>query len=82
MGYYMYQFDTSFVIKKKNFAKALKAIKALGKEREDMPYGFFYSWVDMDGFINAKDIGDAMEAWRWECHFDKHGNIESIEFKG
>jgi hypothetical protein len=82
MGYCVAQTEAMFLIKKENFAKALEAIKALGKEREDMPYGFFYSWVDMDGFVNAKDIEDAMKAWRWNVEFDVSGNIEIIEFTG
>ena len=81
MGYYADQMDASFAINRKSFTKALKAIKALGKERGDMPYGCFCSWVDM-GFVDAENLMDAMEAWRWEVEIDEKGNISGVEFMG
>ena len=81
MGYYINQRDSYFRMNKKNFAKALKAIKALANYKGDMICGDHFSWVD-PAFVDSPDIKDALKMWRWDAEFDKDGNIEGIRFSG
>lgn len=81
MGYYMTQRDSSFNMNKENFDKALEAIKTLGSKENLEKAGDNYSWVDMN-FVNATNIEQAFEMWRWEAEFDKAGNIDGIQFRG
>jgi hypothetical protein len=75
----MSQDDTNFVIKKDNKYKALLAIKALYSATA---HRAGYSWVDDDEALNAKNLEDALQAWRWEPAVDVDGNINHIEFVG
>lgn len=92
MGYYMNQRDAYFVIKKENFDKALAAVKALGtKAKLDSGGGCWrggdkvessYSWVTTQGFMEAKTLKQAIEAWRWNPEIDDNGDICHIYFSG
>lgn len=94
MGYCMTQEDSEFRIKKKNFAGALKAIKALANIElmNKQAHGGsldpvtkketrWYSWVDTKQFVDAKSLEAAIKAWRWEAHIDKD-DIDHLEFAG
>lgn len=76
MGFYMHQTDSSFFIHKKDFDKALAAVKAL--KTCDHPH---FSWVQ-NNFDEAKTLPDILKAWRWEAQFDADGNINDLYFTG
>lgn len=88
MGYYINQRAGQFCIKKKNFAAALAAIKALALNTKAMGGGSstgekWYSWVNTAEFVNAKTLDEALGAWRWGPGFDKKtGDLTSLSFDG
>jgi len=88
MGYYMDQGDSKFIVKKENFDEALKVIKALKDNTNQMHGGSsstgekWYSWVEMSELANAKTLHEAIEAWRWTVELDKEENINEIQFEG
>lgn len=88
MGYCMTQRGAEFRIKKENFAAALAAVKALADKPEQMGGGSstgerWYSWVDTNGFVNAKTLADAIGAWRWEVDCSAEtGDVFGITFCG
>lgn len=83
MGYYMDQQASKFEIKKENFDKALKAIKALaGEETITDGSGRHFSWVSTGEFLNASNLYWAIRAWRWDTKVDDLGNICDIAFIG
>ena len=64
MGYYMTQRDTYFMIERKNYEEAAKAVQTLDGE---------YSWV-RDFHKPGMTLPEILLAWRWEAGEDKEGN--------
>jgi len=78
-------------MKKENFEKAMNAVKALAQCQDKMSglssYGdgkksYHFAWVDMAELARAKNIEDALRAWRWSVFFDENGDITGIQFEG
>jgi hypothetical protein len=79
MGYCMTQQDSKFIIKIGNHKEALAAIKALaGKET----CGDHFSWVDTSDFKKARNLAEALDAWRWKVEVGEDYNIVGISFEG
>jgi Golgi nucleoside diphosphatase len=73
MGYNMSQMSCdSFLLKKENFAAALKAVKDLTTRQ--------YTWVNNDEVTKATTLKDAISAWNWELTVDDEGNGTSLDF--
>lgn len=85
MGFYMNQTDSSFFIDKKDFDKALAAVKALKNVNALLVSGASmsrrYSWVQ-ENFDEAKTLPDILKAWRWQAQLDKEENISDLNFTG
>ena len=79
MGYCMTIEDQEFLIKKKNMAGALAAIKAIVGEGR-------FSWVNAKEYQDAETLEDALMAWRWPPYMNKSANpkgeIVNLEFDG
>jgi hypothetical protein len=92
MGYYMEQKSSKFFIAKKDFSKALDAIKLLMTKVNELGHGGSYSngsknetwfsWVDTKTVVESNTLSDALEEWRYCVKIDKYGNINNIEFTG
>jgi len=83
MGYCMEQRDTNFKIKKENVAEAFKACQTLfGKETIEDSGGRHFSWVDTKVLMEATNLKEFMEEWRWEIVLDEDGNVTDIGFEG
>jgi hypothetical protein len=90
MGYYVEKRDSKFFIASKDFAKAVKAIRKTGTQKDKMSGGAYqggktlskhYAWVDMS-YVDDTDLKTIFGKWRWEVSFDLNGNIDSIYFEG
>ena len=79
MGYCMTIEDQEFLIKKKNMAGALAAIKAISGES-------IFSWINAKECQGADTLEDALMAWRWPPYMNKSANpkgeIVNLEFDG
>jgi len=84
MGYHMEQRDSQFRIERKNFGKALLAIKALsGHETITDGSGPHFSWVRTEEYLGAETLGAAIHAFRWAAEVDgPEGDIIDIRFRG
>ena len=84
MGYCIDQLGARFRIERKNFGKALLAIKALaGSETITDSGGRHFSWVNNEEYLGAKTLAEAIDAWRWEAEVDgDEGDIIDIRFRG
>lgn len=87
MGYYMDQRNAKFKISADKVPAALAAIKELAKDTKRMGGGSstgerWFAWVTTADFVNAKDIVEAMDAWRWQVEVDDEGNVVDICFNG
>ena len=83
MGYSIRQLSGSFLIKKKNMTKALRAVKALkGKETIKDCGGAHFAWVSRD-YLEAKTLKEALIDWRWNLEIDpKSGDGYDLYFDG
>ena len=83
MGYCMDQVNSQFRIERKNFGKALLAIKALaGAETVTDGSGRHFSWVNNE-YLGAETLAEAIDAWRWHAEVDGDaGDIIDISFRG
>ena len=83
MGYCISQLSGSFLIDKKNMAKALRAVKALkGKETIQDGGGRHFSYVGGD-YLKAKTLKEALADWRWNLEIDpKTGDGCDLCFDG
>lgn len=84
MGYCMDQVGSKFRIERKNFEKALLAIKALaGHESITDSSGPHFSWVNNEEYLKAETLEKAIDAWRWHAEVDgAEGDIIDISFRG
>lgn len=91
MGYYMDQRESVFTMKSANKEPALHAIKQLADQKSQMGGGSWsggkelsrhFSWVTTEDFVNAKNIVEAFDAWRWTAEENKEGDIVGLTFKG
>lgn len=74
MGYCITQTESKFTILLEKQAPALKATKALAKEKDN------FHWVNATDFNRAKNIGEVLEAWFYDPEFDEAGNITGVNF--
>ncbi|KKM85108.1 hypothetical protein LCGC14_1292370 [marine sediment metagenome] len=82
MGYYMYQEDTQFFMKKDDLQYALAAVRGLvGRETINDSSGYHYPWVD-NSFRERTDFRDIMDDWRWEIEQDVDESVVGLEFLG
>lgn len=75
MGYEMKVCESYFRIKAENKTAALAAIMVLKRQVER---GEFF--VSAQEFMNAKDLCEAVHAWRWSMTTDESGDIIGIRF--
>lgn len=83
MGYYMEQIGDNFFLAKDHKDLALQAIKGLaGKETIHDSSGDHFAWVDTNCLLEATNLKEAMNEWRWLTSEDDTGNIDEICFGG
>lgn len=89
MGYYIEMTESKFIIKKENFEKALKSLKAvfipenmnccdyIGGEK--YPH---FSWVDTRTVLESTNLVEALEEIRYVPQYNQNGDICNVEFIG
>jgi hypothetical protein len=89
MGYYIYQHETEFHIKKENFEKALAAIYKIAEEEIESAKKSKYpdqnpqfGWTSCKTLLECKTLADALIEWGWEPICDDSGDISDIQFSG
>jgi hypothetical protein len=80
MGIHIHQWDSTFHIKKENFAGAVKALKDLSERTDLMDNGKF-TWVSIN-YVELTDLQKILECWRWSSTLDEDGDIADICFEG
>jgi len=80
MGYYIYQHETDFRIKKENFEKALQALKDVCHEEFNKNENFDFGWVDIFKVFDSPTLGHALIEFNWNPTIGENGDIEDIEF--
>jgi hypothetical protein len=85
----MSQLDSSFFIAAKDKDAALQAIKGLAGKGDCVDYlgngnqHKHFSWVNDDSeFLDAGNLEEAMDVFRWTPETDSDGNIINVSFEG
>jgi hypothetical protein len=89
MGYCIEMTDSSFSIKKENFAKALESLKSVFIPEnmtckdyingEEHPH---FSWVDTQTVLESTTLEEALEEIRYKPTYNSIGDICDVEFTG
>jgi hypothetical protein len=82
MGYYIYQHDTEFHIKKKNFDKALQALKDACQKKIDDKQEYDIGFADPAVVLESTSLIKALNEFSWDPLIDGNGDIIDIEFEG
>lgn len=91
MGYGIKMTESKFAIKKENFEKALKSLKAVFVPENMTCYDYHigsgekhpcFSWVKTKTVLDSTNIVEALENIRFAPQFDQNGDICSVEFIG
>lgn len=75
MGNYMDLIDSSFVIKKDNFTKALETLK-------QVIFSYQFLWVDTKSVLNSQSLEEALTEIRYKPEYNSEGDISNVSFIG
>jgi len=74
MGYHVDMMDASFNMKKENLLPALKAVKDFIRVSAQL------RWVDNYTILNASNLAEVMEEFKYELSVDDLGNVYDIGY--
>lgn len=89
MGYCIEMINSTFVIKKENFDKALEALKAVFVPKRmtccdyinDVEY-LHFSWVNTKTVLESNTLQEALKEIRYSPIYNDNGDITDVEFTG
>ena len=85
MGYYIYQVDQNFKIKKEDIQKAWDSLLKIFRIEKKTIYdssGYHYSWIDTDTVLNAETFEEALSEARFDIKTNNSGDVIEIYFNG